>query len=100
MPSLHFCPCVSKALELMRVQAFSSELAVEAFNKTVVSWFMLEPPYHFVWTNMIGADFRPRHNSSPGFDFVCDLRLVVLPNSLTRYHARVMHKDGIGKAQH
>lgn len=38
-PSLHFYPCVVKVHEPMRVQAFSSELAVEAFNKAVVRRF-------------------------------------------------------------
>lgn len=63
-------------------------------------WLVVEPPRRLVWTNMFGANFRPKHNPAPSFDFVCDLRFDPLPNGMTRYHARVMHTDSIGKAQH
>ena len=35
-PILHFLPCVVKAQEPVRVQAFASELAVEGFDEAVV----------------------------------------------------------------
>jgi hypothetical protein len=38
-PSFHFSACVVKAHEPVGVHAFRSELAVEAFNKGIVSWF-------------------------------------------------------------
>lgn len=63
-------------------------------------WLVVEPPHRLVWTNMLGANFRPRHNPAPGFDFVCDLRFEPLPNGMTRYHARVMHAGPEGKALH
>lgn len=63
-------------------------------------WLLVEAPRRLVWTNMMGADFRAKHNPTPGFDFVCDLRFDALSNGKTRYHARIMHKDAIGKAQH
>gem|GEM_PF-1772378 len=39
VPSLHFYPRFVKVHEPMRVQAFGTELAVEAFDKAVVSRF-------------------------------------------------------------
>ena len=63
-------------------------------------WLMIEPPRRLVWTNMMGPDFRPKYNATPGFDFVCDLQFDPLPSGKTRYHARVMHTDALGKTQH
>lgn len=63
-------------------------------------WLLIEAPHRLIWTNMMGADYRPQHNPAPGFDFVCELNFTALPDGKTRYHARVMHKDAIGKAQH
>ena len=39
VPSLHFCSRVVKVHEPMSVKAFSSELAVEAFDEAVVRRF-------------------------------------------------------------
>ena len=38
-PILHFLPCVVKAQEPVRVQAFASELAVEGFDEAIVRGF-------------------------------------------------------------
>jgi hypothetical protein len=38
-PIFHFSTCVVKAHEPVGVQTFGSELAIEAFNEGVVSWF-------------------------------------------------------------
>lgn len=63
-------------------------------------FLLVEPPRRIVWANMLKPDFRPVHVPPPGFSFVCDLRFDPLPNGKTRYHARVMHTDAVGKAQH
>jgi uncharacterized protein YndB with AHSA1/START domain len=66
-------------------------------------YLVVEPNERLVWTNALGAGFRPRtpqSNAHPDFTFVVDLRLQMLPNNGTRYTPRVMHADQAGRDAH
>ena len=63
-------------------------------------WLAVEPPRRLVWTNLVGAEYRPASIPAPGFGFVCELNFDPLPNGRTRYKGRVMHVDAEGKSRH
>ena len=60
----------------------------------------VEPPRRLVWTNILGADFKPQAIAHPGFGFVCELRFDPLPDGGTRYQAEVHHVDTAGRDAH
>lgn len=67
------------------------------------TYLVVAPEERLVWTNTLGAGFRPKPASGDlqlGFPFVVDLTLAALPEGGTRYHARVMHADSAGRDAH
>lgn len=63
-------------------------------------FLVVEAPRRLVWTNLLGADFRPQKIDPPGFGFVCELRFDPLPGGGTRYQASVHHTDAAGRDAH
>lgn len=67
------------------------------------TYLVVTPEERLVWTNVLGAGFRPKPAGGDlqlGFPFVVDLTLAALPGGGTRYHARVMHADAAGRDAH
>jgi uncharacterized protein YndB with AHSA1/START domain len=102
-----FCPrpwkVVACQVDVRPGGAFSNVMqSPEGTNmpENVGSFLAVDAPRRLVWTNLMGADYRPAPVSSLGFGFVCELRLDPLPQGGTLYQATVRHVDEAGKRQH
>ena len=63
-------------------------------------YLVMNPPHRLVWTNLMGADFRPNPAALMGFGFVCDLRFDALPEGGSMFHAVLKHSDADGRTRH